>query len=698
MDKAVMTTGCKINTLPKNKEEPSCGCGCEMDFPIVEHSHHEEESCGCGCDSEMTFPTVEHTHHEEEGCGCGCDSEQSFPIKATARISGFDEETKKMTIRVVVSVILSAIGFALGEESPIAIGLILLAYLVVGSDVVITAFKSIKKGKWFSEHLLMSIATIGAILIGEYLEAVAVMAFYQVGEIFQSRAVNKSKESIAKLMDITPQRANLLGADGSIQVVHPKSLKLGDKVLIKTGEKIPVDGAIIEGHSEINTSALTGESLPVQVAVGDELLSGSINIGGMITMEVTTIYQDSTVAKILALVEQAGAHKAKSQRFISKFASYYTPIVVVLALMLAIIPSIITGEYSLWIYRALAFLVTSCPCGLVISIPLSFFGGIGGASSKGILMKGGSAIEALAKVDHVVMDKTGTITKGVFSVVEVQPVDVSENRLVSLALSAQRTSTHPIAKALEAYEGAVPVELISAQDVAGKGIVAQIAQGQLIVGSSNLMADYGITAEDTLQGSLVHVALQGRYLGVISLQDTIKSDSFTAVEKLKKNHGVVCHMVTGDNGKVAQQVANEIGITDVYYKQLPQDKMARLQEIKSKSKGTVAFVGDGINDAPVLTMADVGIAMGGIGSSAAVEASDVVLVSDELSRINTAISISKKTMTIVAQNIFLSLGIKVLVMALVALGYSNMWMAIFADVGVTILSVLNAIRALQVKD
>ncbi len=645
----------------------------------------------CGSTSTYTTAAVE-TQHTNSDCGCGCDTADVFPIHEHEHEH---ENSSNILLRMSMAAVLTFTAIFLQVSPLINTIIFILAYLISGYDILLRAAKNIIKGSVFDEHFLMSIATIGAIILGEYSEGIAVMVFYQIGEYFQGRAVRKSRKSISDLMDINPEFANKIIGDNVVSVT-PSEVELGDILLVRTGEKIPVDGVIVEGTTQLNTSSLTGESLPVSVSIGDEVLSGSINTSDMIKIKATAIYNDSTVARILRLVSEASAQKSKSERFITKFARYYTPIVVYCALALAIIPSLVTGDFNVWIYRALTFLVISCPCALVVSVPLSFFSGIGAASKHGILMKGGIAVEKLAKCKTVVFDKTGTITTGKFSISEIKPLNISEEELVSLAATPQQTSTHPIAKALLAYSNLKLLEISEAKDIAGRGVSAVYNGKKIFAGSSALMADCGIYDIVHGDGTAVHIAIDGEYMGVIFLQDNIKPEANEAVDVLQNNLSVNTALVTGDNEFTAKNVAKSVGIATVYASQLPHDKMDRVKEyIKASDNGTTVFVGDGINDAPVLSLSDVGIAMGGIGSDAAIEAADVVIMSDELTQIAKAINISKKTMAIVVQNVVFSIGIKVVVMFLGALGLAGMWSAVFADVGVTFLAVLNSIRALR---
>ena len=584
------------------------------------------------------------------------------------------------------------------------IALFIISYIIVGGDVVKRAVKNIFKGQVFDENFLMSIATIGAFFIGEYPEGVAVMLFYQVGELFQSYAVGKSRKSIASLMDIRPDYANVKKGDELVKV-DPDEVQIGDIIIIKAGEKIPLDGKVIEGSSMIDTSALTGESVPREVEVGSDILSGCININGVITAEVTKEFGESTVSKILDLVENASSKKSNSEQFITKFARYYTPVVVIIAVFLAIIPPLIIdgATFSDWIYRALAFLVVSCPCALVISIPLSFFGGIGGASKKGVLVKGSNYLEALAETEIVVFDKTGTLTKGVFNVQEIHPEGVSKEELLELTAHAESYSNHPISLSLKrAYSKEIDNGRISdVEEISGHGVIATVDGKKVMAGNIKLMKMMDIPYfKGELIGTIVHVAVNNKYIGYIVIADEVKEDSAQAIKELKAANIKKTVMLTGDNKSIGSKVAKELGLDKVYAELLPADKVEKLEELFSQKskKGKLAFVGDGINDAPVLARADIGIAMGGLGSDAAIEAADVVIMTDEPSKIATTMKISKKTLKIAHQNIVFAIGIKIIVLILSAFGITTMWAAIFADVGVTIIAVLNAFRALNVKN
>ena len=612
--------------------------------------------------------------------------------------------TKRLwRIIIGAAVLATAVLLSLNNEW-LQIALFIISYIIVGGDVVKRAVKNIFKGQVFDENFLMSIATIGAFFIGEYPEGVAVMLFYQVGELFQSYAVGKSRKSIASLMDIRPDYANVKKGDGLVKV-DPDEVQIGDIILIKAGEKIPLDGKVIEGSSMIDTSALTGESVPREVEVGSDILSGCININGVITAEVTKEFGESTVSKILDLVENASSKKSNSEQFITKFARYYTPVVVIIAVFLAIIPPLVIdgATFSDWIYRALAFLVVSCPCALVISIPLSFFGGIGGASKKGVLVKGSNYLEALAETEIVVFDKTGTLTKGVFNVQEIHPEGVSKEELLELTAHAESYSNHPISLSLKrAYSKEIDNRRISdVEEISGHGVIATVDGKKVMAGNIKLMKMMDIPYfKGELIGTIVHVAVNNKYIGYIVIADEVKEDSAQAIKELKAANIKQTVMLTGDNKSIGSKVAKELGLDKVYAELLPADKVEKLEELFSQKskKGKLAFVGDGINDAPVLARADIGIAMGGLGSDAAIEAADVVIMTDEPSKIATTMKISKKTLKIAHQNIVFAIGIKIIVLILSAFGITTMWAAIFADVGVTIIAVLNAFRALNVKN
>ena len=582
--------------------------------------------------------------------------------------------------------------------------LFLTSYIIVGGDVVLKAIRNIIRGKVFDENFLMTIATIGAFFVGSFPEGVAVMLFYQVGELFQSYAVNKSRKSIADLMDIRPDYANVKREEEYVKV-DPDEVQIGETIIIKPGEKIPLDGKVIEGSSMIDTKALTGESVPREIEVGDDVLSGCINLNGVITAKVMKEYDDSTVSKILDLVENASSKKSNSERFITKFARYYTPIVVILAVIIAIIPPLILRDatFSDWIYRALSFLVVSCPCALVISIPLSFFGGIGGASRRGILIKGSNYLEALAETEIVVFDKTGTLTKGVFNVQEIHAEGLSNEELLEFAVYAENYSNHPISKSLkDAYEKEIDSDRIrDVEEVSGHGVIAYVDDKRVAAGNIKLMKKINIPYyQGELTGTVVHVAIDNKYAGYILIADEVKPDAKEAIKSLKAANIKETVMLTGDAGNIAEKVASELNLDKVYAELLPGNKVEKIEELFSgkTAKGKLAFVGDGINDAPVLARADIGIAMGGLGSDAAIEAADIVIMTDEPSKITTAIKISKKTLKIAQQNMVFAIGVKILFLILSVFGISTMWEAVFADVGVTIIAILNSFRALRVNN
>ena len=609
---------------------------------------------------------------------------------------------KKKTIKIVIALILFIFAMVVKFENElINKGIFIISYIIVGFEILRKAVRNIFRGKVFDENFLMSVATIGAFAIGEFPEAVAVMLFYQIGELFQSYAVDKSRKSIASLMDIRPDYANIY-RDEKIEKVNPEEVKIGDTIIVKPGEKIPLDGTIIEGTTTLDTKALTGESLPREAKEGDQVLSGCINLNGVIKIKVEKEYGESTVSKILDLVENASSKKSKSENFITKFAKYYTPIVVIIALILAIIPPLVISgaTFSDWIYRALSFLVVSCPCALVISIPLSFFGGIGGASKMGVLIKGSNYLEALSNTEIAVFDKTGTLTKGVFEVQKIEPVGISKEELLKISAYAENYSNHPISKSIkQAYNKKIDEKQISNyEEISGLGISAKINNEEVFVGNEKLMQKENIEYEKCKDiGTILYVAINKKYVGYILIADEIKKDSKQTIEELKKNGIKQTVMLTGDKKEVGESVAKEIGIDKVYTELLPTDKVQKVEELlKTKTaKGKLAFVGDGINDAPVLALADIGIAMGGLGADSAIEAADVVIMTDEPSKIIKSIKLSKKTMKIVKENIIFAIAIKILVLILAALGISTMWEAVFADVGVSIIAIINALRALK---
>jgi len=619
-------------------------------------------------------------------------------------MNGWCKMKKKKEVIIIISAILFAIALFVRMSQTIQLILMLIAYILLGKDTVLKAVKNVEKGDFFDENFLMTVATLGAIIIGEYPEAVAVMLFYEVGELFQSYAINKSRKSIADMMDIKPEYANVIRDNKSIKV-DPDEVQIDETIEIKPGERVPLDAIIIKGETTLDTSALTGESLPVEVREGATILSGCININSLILAKVTKEYFDSTVNKVLDLVENAAAKKSTSERLITRFAKIYTPIVISLAVLLAILPPIISGEYNfrLWIFRALAFLVVSCPCAFVISVPLSFFSGIGAASRAGILIKGGNYLEILSKVDTVVLDKTGTLTKGVFNVQKVVVIDksIKEDEFISLVAMAESGSNHPISKSIQKYYNREidKTSINSIKEISGKGIEALINNMKILVGNEKLVNIPSDLIIDDI-GTILYVEIDNKFTGYIVISDEIKKDASKAIKGLKDVGVKKSIMLTGDIEKVSKKVGEELGLDEIYTNLLPQDKVSKFEEIieNKKSKGNVAFVGDGINDAPVLARADVGIAMGAMGSDAAIEAADVVIMTDEPSKIVTAIKSSKKTMKIAMQNIALAFGVKVIALVLSALGIADMWMAVFADTGVTILAVLNSFRALKIEN
>lgn len=609
---------------------------------------------------------------------------------------------KKLIWRLIISAALFIFALAVDNEW-MKLTLFIVSYIIAGGDVVKRAVKNIFRGNVFDENFLMTIASIGAFIINEAPEGVAVMLFYQVGETFQSYAVGQSRSSITSLMDIRPDYANVKVGDELIKT-DPDDVKIGDIIVVKAGEKVPLDGRVIEGTSMLDTSALTGESVPREVTAGSDLLSGCININGVITAEVTKEYEESTVSKILDLVENAGSKKSKPEQFITKFARYYTPVVVIIAAILAVVPPLAVegAEFGDWIYRALAFLVVSCPCALVISVPLSFFGGIGGASKKGILIKGSNYLEALARTEIIVFDKTGTLTKGVFKVQEIHGAGISEDELIKFAAYAESYSNHPISLSLKnAYGKDIDNDKISdVEEIPGRGVSATVEGKKVLAGNIKLMKENNIPCyEGELAGTVVHVAIDGSYAGYILIADEVKEDAADAIGMLKQAGIGQMVMLTGDNKAAGEKVAGKLGMDKVYAELLPADKVEKVEElIEHKSaNGKLAFVGDGINDAPVLARADIGIAMGGLGSDAAIEAADIVIMTDEPSKIASAIKISKKTLKIAYENIVFAIGVKVIILALSAMGLATMWAAVFADVGVAVIAILNSFRALNVK-
>ena len=612
------------------------------------------------------------------------------------------EKAQKFVLtRIIISAVLLGVAFVFSLPETLEIILCIVAYLIAGGDVVLKAIKNILHGEIFDENFLMSVATIGAIAIGEYPEAAAVMLFYQIGEFFQDLAVDKSRASIGELMDIRPEFANI-EQNGELKQVAPDTVETGTILVVKPGEKIPIDGIVTEGTSSLNTTALTGESLPRDVQDGDGVFAGCVNLSGLLRMKTTGTFGESAVAKILNLVENAESGKTKSEKFITRFARVYTPIVVIAALLLAVIPSLITGDWINWVRRALIFLVISCPCALVISVPLSFFGGIGGASKKGILVKGSNYLEALSKVETVVFDKTGTLTKGTFTVQAIHPEIISEEKLLEIAAMAESYSDHPISLSLRsAYARAIDKARINnVEELAGRGIKAVVDGTTIYAGNSQLMEQAGAQWKHCdHQGTIVHVSDGTEYMGHIVIADEIKPQSKAAISALKALGIKKTVMLTGDRKAVGKEVAEKLGLDEVHAELLPADKVTQVERLmgEKSTKGNLAFVGDGINDAPVLKRADVGIAMGALGSDAAIEAADIVLMDDNPEKIAQAIKLSRRTLSIVKQNIIFALGVKAIVLVLGAFGIATMWEAVFADVGVALLAVLNALRAMKSK-
>lgn len=619
-----------------------------------------------------------------------------------------NKKQKKMLLRIIIAAVLIVVFSLLPAEGYLRFVLFMIPYLVIGYDILKKAFKGILNKQVFDENFLMAVATVGAILLGDYSEGVAVMLFYQIGELFQSYAVGKSRRNISELMDIRPDYANI-EKDGTLEQVDPDEVEIGTIIVVQPGEKVPIDGVITEGTSALNTSALTGESLPRDAKAGDEVISGCINMTGLLKIRTTKEFGESTVSKILELVENSSSRKSKSENFISKFAKYYTPAVCYGAIALALIPPIvllIMGKPAMWgdwIYRALTFLVISCPCALVISIPLSFFAGIGGASNQGILVKGSNYLETLAQTKYVVFDKTGTMTQGVFEVSGIHHNEMPDEKLLEYAALAECSSSHPISKSLQKAYGK-PIDrnrVTDIEEISGNGVIAKVDGISVAAGNTKLMNRLGIAYQDCHHvGTVVHMAIDGKYAGHILISDIIKPHAKEAIAELKKAGISKTVMLTGDSKRVADQVAGELGIQEVYSELLPADKVSRVEELlnQKSEKAKLAFVGDGINDAPVLSRADIGIAMGALGSDAAIEAADIVLMDDDPLKISKAIKIARKCIRIVYENIYFAIGIKILCLILGALGIANMWVAIFADVGVMILAVLNAIRTLFVKN
>ncbi|MCR4638038.1 heavy metal translocating P-type ATPase [Ruminococcus sp.] len=615
------------------------------------------------------------------------------------------KKQKNILIRIIAAAVLliAAALLPLEEKSLLRLAAFLVPYGIIGWDVLWKAIRNIRNGQVFDENFLMAVATIGALAVREYPEAAAVMLFYQTGELFQSIAVGKSRKNIASLMDIRPDHANI-EIDGKLTEADPEEVEQGQLIVIKPGERIPLDGIVVDGTSSVDTSALTGESVPRTVRAGDSVISGCINQSGVLKVEVTKEYEDSTVSKILDLVENSASKKAKAENFITKFAKYYTPAVVISALLLAVLPPLITGgSWAMWIHRALIFLVISCPCALVISVPLSFFGGIGGASKKGILIKGGNFLEVLANAEIVVFDKTGTLTKGVFEVDEIHPHGIDEDKLLELAAYAESYSDHPIAHSISSKYGRETdrSRISSNEEISGHGIKAVIDQHEICAGNSKLMDKMGVEVIPCDKaGTMVHISDNGQYSGHIVIADKVKDSSKNAIKRLKERGVKQTVMLTGDSSSAAEAAMKELGLDKAYSELLPADKVEKVEQLleEKSPKGSLVFVGDGINDAPVLSRADVGIAMGSLGSDAAIEAADIVLMDDDPEKISLAMDISKRTLKIVYQNIIFALGVKFIVLLLGALGIANMWLAVFADVGVSVIAILNAMRAMRIKE
>lgn len=652
---------------------------------------HKSSCCGGSCSSHTESHHGQAGHSHEH-------SHKTLDNESSSKVFSFIKENAWLLLGVIIFL-------AIHTFKPVGILEVVLygvSYLLIGGKVLLTAFRNITRGEIFDENFLMMVATVGAFAIGEYPEAIAVMLFYEIGELFQSYAVNRSRKSISSLLDIRADHANLVTESGTKEVA-PEAVSIGDLIVIKPGERVPLDGEIIEGECYLDTSALTGESIPRLISVGEEILAGCINTNALVKVRVTKVAGESTVARILELVENASSKKAQTEKFITKFARVYTPIVVLLAVLIAIIPPFVFQvNFSTWLYRALSFLVVSCPCALVVSIPLGFFAGLGGASKQGVLVKGGNYLEALNHVETVVFDKTGTLTKGVFKVSQIKPVNMNEAEFIELAAYAESQSTHPIAKSIvDAYTQVIDTTVLSQyEEIAGHGIKVFVGDKEVLIGNVKLMqrANLNVAEVDAI-GTIIHMVVNQQYVGYMVIADEIKENSKAAIAKLKQ-HGVSkVVMLTGDHEGVAKKVAAELGVDEVYAGLLPHQKVEHLEEIlahKTKDKNVV-FVGDGMNDAPVLARADIGVAMGGIGSDAAIEAADVVLMEDDPMALVKAINKAKQTSTILYQNIIFALGVKILVMILVACGLATMWAAVFADVGVTILAVMNSTRALKSK-
>lgn len=609
------------------------------------------------------------------------------------------KKEKKNLIRIIISGLLFALSFIF-KIKYVVFGILLISYIIIGYDVLLKAFRNIKRGKVFDENFLMGVATIGALCIGDVREAVAVMLFYQLGELFQSYAVNKSRKSVAELMDIRPDYANVI-RNGKYEKVDPNEVNIEEIILVKPGEKIPLDGVIVEGKSLLNTVALTGESIPRSVKENDEVLSGCINNDGILKIKITKKFGDSTVSKILDLVENASSRKSPTENFITKFAKYYTPIVCGIALVVAIFPPLILHEsFNTWIYKALSFLVVSCPCALVISIPLGFFGGIGASSKIGVLVKGSNYLEALSNIDIVVCDKTGTLTEGIFKVQEVNGVGISNEELLKMVAYAESFSNHPISISLkEAYGKKINTSKVTkTREIVGKGIYAKVFDKDVYVGNDKLLKELKIKTDKVKKiGTIIYAVIDNKYCGYIVIADKIKEDSYKMIESLKKNNISKIVMLTGDVENISKSISEELGLDEYYAELLPQDKVSIAEKLMNEKNGNLLFIGDGINDAPVLALADIGVSMGSLGSDAAIEASDIVIMMDEPSKIGKAIKISKKTMRIVRENIVFAISIKIAVLILSLLGVATMWSAVFADVGVSVIAILNSLRVLNVE-
>ena len=661
----------------------------EPDVTVIENNSGEVLNQNQCCQGDCSRHDEQHLHKH---------ASSHEHIVRELKVIEILKEQKNLLLGFVIFLI--AVLFPLQQR--VEIVLYLMSYLLIGGNVIGAFWRHIKRGEIFDENFLMTVATVGAFCIGEYPEAIAVMLFYEIGELFQSYAVNRSRHSITSLLDIRADHANLV-TESSVEEVNPEVVSVGDYIIIKPGERVPLDGEIVEGQCYLDTSALTGESVPRLVSVGDPILSGCINTNALVKVRVTKVAGESTVARILELVENASSKKAQTERFITRFARVYTPIVVLLAILIAIIPPFVfQASFSIWLYRALSFLVVSCPCALVVSIPLGFFAGLGGASKQGVLIKGGNYLEALTHADTVVFDKTGTLTKGVFKVIETHPVNMTEDTFIKLAAYAESQSNHPIAKSIvEAYGHSIDETVISSyEEVAGKGIKAVVNEQQILIGNATLMKESSLEVLSvSATGTIIHMAVDQVYVGYIVIADEIKETSKAAISKLKQQGVSQVIMLTGDQGRIAKQVAEELGVDRVYAELLPYQKVEHVEQLlanQSKNKSLV-FVGDGMNDAPVLARADVGVAMGAIGSDAAIEAADVVLMEDDPMALVKAIDQAKQTKFILYQNIIFALGVKILVMILIAFGLATMWSAVFADVGVTVLAVINSTRALKSK-